>query len=192
MSDKKYQQTYRIPSTRYKSHAYDGGIYFVTICTENKEHYFGTIDDDSTVVLSEIGQFMTEQISKTKDLRQDIGAEIPVFVVMPNHVHLIVCIDGVAPIVHSPRRDALNASPLNASHQENNESANLFGPQRKNLASIIRGIKSSVTGFANKNDIKFAWQSRFHDRIVRDYHELNRIADYIENNPFNWKNDDYY
>lgn len=207
MTNSKFQNTYRIPSARYRQHAYDGGMYFVTICTENREHFFGTIDDNSTVVLSKIGKFVTEQILKTKDLRKDIDAEIPVYTIMPNHIHMIVCIDGIASTVHLPRRDALNASQLNTSqnqsdasiasllnvpHQEDDKPINKFGPQRQNLASIIRGIKSSVTRFAHDNNIPFAWQSRFHDRVIRDYNELNRIVDYIENNPFNWKKDKYY
>lgn len=174
MSDSKFQNTYRIPSARYKEHAYDGGMYFITICTAERQHYLGKIDDNSQIKLSEIGQCVTEQIVKTKELRKDIGAEIPVYVVMPNHIHLIVCIEG------QPHRD-VDENPTNR-----------FGPQRKNLSSIIRGIKASVTHFANQNNIPFAWQSRFHDRIIRDFNELNSIVDYIENNPYNWKNDEFY
>ena len=46
-----------------------------------------------------------------------------------------------------------------------------------------------ATHFARKNGIYFDWQPRFHDHIVRDQDELNRIAEYIENNPARWLTD---
>jgi REP element-mobilizing transposase RayT len=67
-----------------------------------------------------------------------------------------------------------------------------FGPQSKNLGSVIRGIKSAVTRFANENNIPFGWQSRYHDHIVRNQDEMNRIAEYIETNPIRWDNDCFY
>ncbi len=39
----KFQNKYRIPSARANWHDYNGGIYFITICTKNREHYFGEI-----------------------------------------------------------------------------------------------------------------------------------------------------
>ena len=63
---------------------------------------------------------------------------------------------------------------------------NKFGPQRKNLSSIIRGFKSAITTYARKNDIEFAWQSNYHDHIIRNEDELHRIREYIINNPQKW------
>ncbi len=69
---------------------------------------------------------------------------------------------------------------------ENVNRKNAFKPQSKNLASIIRGFKSSVTTYARKNNIQFDWQPRFHDRMIRNQAEFNRISNYILNNPMNW------
>ena len=82
---------------------------------------------------------------------------------MPNHLHGIIKIDRAN------------------KNQENNQAK--FGPQSGNLASVIRGYKSSVTIEARKTDTKFAWQARFHDRIIRDENELNNIIQYIYDNP---------
>ena len=106
MSDK-FQQKYRIPSARATFHNYDGGAYFVTICTEEMKHFFGEISN-MEMKYTEIGWYAVTQIEKTAKIRED-EAEIPVFVVMPNHIHLIVFID-------EPRRDASNASPITASN----------------------------------------------------------------------------
>ena len=68
-------------------------------------------------------------------------------------------------------------------------SANHFGPQSKNLASIMRGFKSAVTTTARELNISFGWQTRFHDHVIRDDDEFRRIAFYIEQNPMNWEKD---
>lgn len=59
------------------------------------------------------------------------------------------------------------------------------------LSVVIGGLKRSISKFANENNIPFAWQTRFHDHIVRNQDELNRIATYIENNVAQWQLDEY-
>ena len=63
---------------------------------------------------------------------------------------------------------------------------NKFGPQSQNLASVIRGFKSSVKRYANQNNIEFEWQTRYHDKIVRNEEALQAIRQYIKNNPKKW------
>jgi hypothetical protein len=69
----------------------------------------------------------------------------------------------------------------------NGDSKNKFGPQSKNLASIVRGFKIGVTKNARNIHADFAWQSRFHDHIIRNDESLEKIKDYIINNPLRWK-----
>jgi len=57
------------------------------------------------------------------------------------------------------------------------------------LSVTIGGIKSTVTKFAKEKGIDFAWQTRFHDHIIREQNQINRIVDYIENNPETWDTD---
>ena len=59
------------------------------------------------------------------------------------------------------------------------------------LAVTIGGIKSAVTKFAHENKLDFAWQTRFHDHIIGDSGEMNRIAKYIEKNIAQWESDRY-
>ena len=186
---------YNLPqrkSPRARWHDYSGADYFVTFCTKNRELYFGDVVDGQ-MALSEIGQWAVTQIEQTAIIRQD-DVEIPMYVVMPNHIHLMVVFNRVA-----LRRDASNASELNLSATMNSveisdaRGASLrFGPQSGNLPSVVRGIKSAVTKYAIEHDIPFAWQSRYHDHIVRNQLEMNRIADYIESNPMRWELDRFY
>jgi REP element-mobilizing transposase RayT len=176
-------------------HKYNGAEYFVTICTGGREHYFGEVHDGQTQ-LTAVGECLQQEIEKTKIVRCG-DVEIPLYVIMPNHVHMIV-------IIHGCRRDALNASAINAdargetdtgaNRETDARSASLqrFGPQSGNLGAVIRGIKSAVTRFARENGIPFAWQPRYHDRIVRNQNEMNRIAEYIEHNPARWESDCFY
>ena len=83
--------------------------------------------------------------------------------------------------------DALSASLQYQIYQ------NKFGPQKNNLSSIIRGFKSAVTGrIHDLGFIDFSWQERFHEHIIRDEKSLNKIRDYIIQNPIKWKYDKYY
>lgn len=201
---------YNLPqrkSPRARWHDYTGADYFVTFCTKKRELYFGDVIDGQ-MVLSEIGRWAVTQIEQTAIIRQN-DVEIPMFVVMPNHVHLIVVCsnivgghtryDGhtrcVPTNLAEPCRDASNASAseLFQSDTADARGASLrFGPQSGNLPSVVRGIKSAVTKYAIEHDIAFAWQSRYHDHIIRNQLEMNRIADYIENNPMCWELDRFY
>ena len=64
---------------------------------------------------------------------------------------------------------------------------NKFGPQSKNVSSVIRGFKSSVTTKARKmGNNQFEWQSLYYDSIVRTEREFYIVQKYIKNNPKNW------
>ena len=185
MDETKYKGRYRISSARAWWHQYNGGTYFVTICTKNREHLFGEIKD-GVITLSMIGEYLNQQILSTPQVRPDMNLEIPTFTIMPNHVHLLVVIgENVynTPVDYVSEQKCMDS--LDALE-------NSFSPQRKNLASVIRGIKTATTSFALKNDIWFGWQTRYHDHIVRNIEELNAIACYIENNIAKWKEDEFY
>lgn len=68
-----------------------------------------------------------------------------------------------------------------------------FQNQGKNtVSSIVGGYKSAVTKHTNRLGLKHAWQSRFHDHIIRNDAEYQRISEYIINNPTNWKDDKFF
>ena len=205
MSDLKYKDKYRIPSARATWHDYDGGIYFITICTKYREHDFGEIEDGK-MLLSEIGahtQTCIEEITQHNPY-----AEIPLHVIMPNHLHLIVVID-YDKTPHDKRAvDVITMSVETfpeTSHDKTmaKETFQETSLQEKTpieratqmqswLSVVIRQFKQSITRFANENNIEFAWQTRFHDHIIRDNDEMNGITNYIENNVANWKEDNFY
>jgi putative transposase len=187
-----FADKYRITSSRLQSWNYaNAGMYFITICTKNRECYFGEILNSPAETQSiaslrptEIGKIANDEWFKTPQLRPDMNLELGAFVVMPNHIHGIICI-GNNEYNRGERRDAMHGVPIP-------EYKNQFAPQFKNIASIIRGYKSAVTTFARKNNIEFDWQSRFHDHIIRSKDEYERISSYIISNPAKWMQDKFY
>ncbi len=70
---------------------------------------------------------------------------------------------------------------------------NRFGPQRKNLASIMRGFKSACTKqIRHTAEPNFYWQERYHDHIIRDNQTYWKIRNYIIHNPENWQDDRFF
>lgn len=204
MSDNKFNNKYRIPSARWADWDYGNeGAYFVTICTKHREHYFGEIIN-SEMQYTELGKIAMHEWLKSAELRPDMQLDMTCFQVMPNHIHGIVVIgkncrdamhgvsigDGDVDV-----RDAMHGVSMGDGDGDFKDAmhgvftANEFGPQSKNLASIMRGFKSAVTMQARKLNITFEWQTRFHDRVIRDDEEFRKIAGYIEQNPDNWEKD---
>ena len=173
----KFQNKYRIPTARAQWHGYDGGIYFVTICTAERLHWFGEIMD-SQMRLSDIGRIAYDNFANATAYYPH--AEIPLFTVMPNHIHAIVIINGN----NGNGRDAINRVSTTPTTISRNPM--IF----RSLGTVIRGVKARISRAAHQNRIPFAWQSRFHDRIIRNQEELNRIAEYIETNAAKWNSDE--
>jgi len=83
----KFRNRYRIPSARMRSWDYShDGMYFITICTHNRECFFGKIINKE-MHLTGIGEITEQQWVKTPEMRPDMNLELDVFVVMPNHFH---------------------------------------------------------------------------------------------------------
>ena len=138
--------------------------------------------------LSAIGFIAEQEWGKTFDIRTDMNLQRGEFVVMPNHIHGIMIIGENQYNTGRGAMHGASTTPVDQTHAPNNR----FGPQSKNLASIVRGFKSAVTKNARLIQAHFAWQPRFHDHIIRNDAEYQRIADYIMANPSRWKEDTFY
>lgn len=149
---------------RAEFHDYSGGDYFITICTREKQHFFGKIKNGE-MIYSQIGKFAYEALDTLSSHYS--YAEVPLFVIMPNHIHAIIAI--------RERADAPGCIPT----------------IRTALGVVVGGYKQSVTRFARRNNIEFGWQKRFHDHIIRGVIDGNKIADYIDTNVARWDTDCY-
>ena len=198
LSDK-FQNKYRIPSARASWWDYNkNGAYFVTICTAHRVKYFGETTTESTENLKEAGHALSLSLSETGKMAHKFWLEIPShfpfvgldqFVIMPNHVHGII-------IINKPDDIHIDNSVNTVNTVETGHALSLphyrFRNQGKNTVSAIVGsFKSATTRWCNENGYEFGWQTRFHDRIIRTDAELDRIREYIVNNPANWLKDKF-
>jgi REP element-mobilizing transposase RayT len=188
----RFRGKYRTDSSRLQHWDYSWpGLYYVTVCTKNKAKYFGEIEDKQ-MRLSRFGKIAEKHWLRTFTLRKDMNLTMGEYVVMPNHFHAII---GIGENSYNSGKDFPNGGLFegrDAKHRVSTGSKNKFGPQSKNLGSIMRGFKSAVTTSARKLGLKFAWQPRYHDHIIRDEKSYDRIRNYIRNNPKNWEEDSEY
>jgi len=200
-----FQNKYRVQSCRLKGWDYAlAGYYFITICTKNRIDFFGEIKN-GRMVLSQIGEITKEEWIKTALIRKNVILDE--FIIMPNHIHGIVIINNddrqnqpekigeIIKSIESVEVEAHCNAPLRPEHQTDNvlhfktEYKNKFGPQRNNLASIVRGYKGVTTKKIKKINGDFAWQNRYYDHIIRNEQSLYKIREYIFNNPLKWGSD---
>lgn len=190
--DELFQNKYRVDSTRILDRDYSlPGLYFVTICTENRKIFFSRVVDKK-MVLNQIGEMADKFWKEIPEHFNNV--ELGRHVVMPNHVHGIIKIVDDYDIMDGKRsRDARSrvSTPV---PMVDFEFRNKFGPLRKkSLSSIIHAYKSSVKRWCNKNNFSyFKWQPRFHEHIIKNEKTLENINDYILNNPHNWEYDRNY
>jgi len=200
----KFQNKYRIPSARHPHWDYRwAGAYFITICTQNRIHYFGEIQN-GVMNLSNVG--VIADILWHEIPHHAKNVELGAFVVMPNHIHGILILTGNDDDTNNDNVNvetghALSLPPTDKSTDKSTEINSIektIGQQRfqnigkNSISSIIGSYKSAVTKHAHRLGFEFAWQTRFHDHIIRDEKSFNTISNYIINNPVNWKEDKFF
>lgn len=177
-------------SPRAKFLDYDGGAYFITICTRKRSCYFGEIYDGE-MRLSKIGKFAELQLSSASGFCREI--DVPLFTVMPNHIHAIVVVT---------RRDMPSACVQPPAFIDGNLLQRAPNPMSRanptcqrhvpTLSRYISSFKGSVTKYAKSQGLDFGWQSRYHDHFIRGVHDGNKISEYIINNVAAWREDCFF
>lgn len=218
-------QKHHRKSIRLKGYDYSqAGLYFITICTQNREHYFGEIQNGK-MILSPMGVLADILWYEIPHHTQFVA--LGDFVVMPNHIHGILVIDkpddvidgtlpggtlpdiGTLPVgtlhVGTLPVGTLHATSLQQPQQPQqphatslpqqppkNQNMSDISPKSNTVSAIIRSYKSAVTFHGNRLGFNNGWQPRFHDHIIRNDAEYQRISDYIITNPENWREDKFY
>lgn len=154
------------------------GYYFLTMCAYNRENLFGKVID-GVMILNEFGNILKNELLKTEEIRKEI--KIDSYVIMPNHLHLVIQIDIVTD--KESIQDDINVGT-------NGRSSKRMQP--KSISSFVSGFKSVCTKLVNaiRNSPGMpVWQQSFYEHIIRNEKELNEIRKYIEYNPLNWEKD---
>jgi putative transposase len=199
MSDK-YKGIYRGQTFRLQHWDYGSeGLYFITICTQNREHFFGEINDGN-MILSEIGDMAHKNWIEITNQYSFI--KLGNFVIMPNHVHGILEIDKSVDNIGTVDncRDAINRVPtiINPNDSPNSNEINggfagIKNPMfHENISRVIRWYKGRCSFEMRKINPNFKWQSLFHDHVIRNQQAFKKIQQYIIDNPKNWKDDRFH
>lgn len=189
MTKSLFKDKYRVESTRLPNRNYAAnGWYFVTICTRDRIHCFGNVIN-SEMQLSVIGQIAQQFWADIPN--HFVNTYIDTYVIMPDHVHGIIVIDRPSPVVET-LQCVVETLHCNVSTTQRQFMSDI-SPKAGSLGTIVRSYKSAVTRWCGKNGFdNFRWQPRFYDHIIRADGSLDRIREYIINNPAKWgkhKND---
>ena len=174
-----HEALHRHRSIRLRDYDYaHAGAYFITACTHARQCIFGEI----------IGGIM--QLSDFGAAAQECWRAIPehspyvdldAFIVMPNHVHGIVTITV----------GARHAVPL---HNATSVPAAFGKPLAGSLATIVGSFKSATTKRVNElrgTPAAPVWQRNYHEHVIRNDRDLDRIRQYITENPVRWADDEF-
>ncbi|MCL2760890.1 MAG: hypothetical protein FWD70_04495 [Desulfuromonadales bacterium] len=187
------------------------GLYFITICTYEREPLFGGIAN-AEMSLSKAGAIAAETWLEISARFSNV--ELHDFIIMPNHVHGIIEIVGarfIAPDINPISINDSNEGMINSNECSMNPDEDVmyngainraptgggFAGEKNpmhhmNLARIIRWYKGRTTHECRKAEFSFAWQRNYYEHIIRDEEDLNRVTEYIRVNPCRWNEDRFY
>jgi len=155
---------------RLKQYDYSSaGAYFVTICTESRRQILSYIvggdvlDAPKNVELSPYGEIAEKYINQLNDFYDDV--KIDRYVIMPNHIHIMLFVSG---------NGASRTSPPTRQH------------------SAVSQFVSTFKRFCNKEYGKNIWQRNFYDHIIRNREDYEEHIKYIYENPMKWYYDELY
>ena len=172
---------YNRRSIRLQDYDYSqSGAYFVTVCTKNNECLLGNVINGETV-LSPIGKIAQEYLINIPNHFKNV--RLDTFVIMPNHIHLLIYNEGVQ--LNAPTPDNRNNNVQFNSQVKNYYSH--ISPKKNTLSVIIRTYKSALVQWCRNNNYEsFEWQRGYYDHIIRNEEECNKIREYIINNAAKW------
>ena len=167
-------------SIRLKGYDYSqAGLYYVTICCQDKIYRFGKIDEGK-MILNENGQIVQ---TVWDELPQHYNhVELGEFVIMPNHIHGIIIINAN---VGAGLKPAPTGTTTNHGLPEIVRALKTFSARKIN-ANVGAGLKPAPTHGEK------IWQRNYWEHIIRNEKSHQRIANYIINNPMNWNKDKFH
>lgn len=145
------------------------GVYFLTLCTQNRlpilsEIVGRGIPDAPLIQLSETGRCVQDAMDYLAG--HDAQIQIAASVIMPNHVHILLCVCG--------------------------EGNGASGDARALLGCACRVLSPLSSATPTACAARPLWQASYHDHIIRDENDLLNHWSYIKHNPARWAEDEYH
>jgi len=156
---------------RLKDYDYSSaGMYFLTVCVNDRHEMLGkVVVDDAHIVqqftqLSGQGKIVQKYIENINLVYDDVLVDK--YVIMPNHIHMIIVLG----------------------YTSENWTMWASSTTKVPISNIIRSFKVLVS-----KEIGFSiFQRSYHDHIIRNESEYQKIWQYIDTNPAKWEEDKYY
>ena len=187
---------------RAEWHDYNSGIYFVTICSKDKQHIFGKIKD-SIMILSDIGKIVEHWILDISNHHTNV--ELWNHVIMPNHIHMVINLATPPPV------GTRYIASAQAMHNAGQNMGCLRAPRHGepcedfhhncSLAVVVGTFKAAVTrlmrtrciaSLRRQQQIQTVWQPRYHEHIIRNQRAFENIMNYVDTNIEKWSHDCFY
>ena len=211
----KFKNKYRVESHRRPNWDYSANaLYFLTIVTQNRVCNLGKIVNNE-MILSDFGNIVETEWHKSFDIRKELFLDE--FIIMPNHLHAIVEIDN-RDVNDTPDNENVNDDVDTHGRAylppppDVDTSVRPYQPYQpikrnppirlpKSISSFMAGFKSAVNtkidDYIDEKQLKIPkynrnnhfFQPNYHDHIIRNEVEYQRIKNYIINNPANWEKD---
>ena len=156
---------------RLKDYDYcSNGAYFITVCTKDRKNIFWNkeqpdfVGEDiilpsENVQLSPHGKIVEEAVNAIPEHYPHI--ELLQYVIMPNHIHMILFIPyDNGRMISSP--------------------------------TSILTVVGQMKRYISKKIGAAIWQKSFHDHVIRDKNDYEKISKYIYENPIKWQYDCFY
>jgi len=185
-----HRRSIRLPAYDYAQ----AGAYFVTICVQNRECLLGEVIEGQ-MILSGPGQMVETVWPELPQHYPNVQADA--FVVMPNHIHGIIILVGAGAPPHIGHVGAGPcACPGVAPTVDDSGRPQGVAPTLS-LPDVVHRFKSLTTAKYRRNVLQDGWppfpgrlwQRNYYERVIRDDEELNRIREYIIDNPARWTED---
>ncbi len=209
-------------SIRLKGYDYSqAGLYFITICVQNRECLFGNIDvgvslvdtqneNAPEMILNNAGKMVEKEWLNLKNRFPNI--ELHEYIVMPNHFHGILEIVGATLVVAQndvPQNDDGDndntpngriTNDIISDNQTEKGQPQGIAPTAKTIGDMMDAFKSITTveyirGVKNLGWQPFdgkLWQRNYYEHIIRNEKSYQTISNYIINNPAKWQEDKFY
>ena len=181
-------------SIRLKGYDYSlAGLYFITICCDDRICRFGHIVGEglapSQMILNEYGIIAYNEWGKLAERFQNF--ELDVFQIMPNHMHGII-------VLNEHVGATLAVAPNNGVAPNNDANIWAGASPAPTVSDIVGAYKSLVSNgcleiYKSKNEtMGKLWQRNYYEHIIRNEQSYQTISNYIINNPAKWQEDKFY
>ncbi len=184
-------------SIRLKGYDYSqAGLYFITICCQNREHLFGEIKNGE-MILNDAGQMIENEWLNLKNRFPTI--ELHEYITMPNHFHGILEIvratlvvapnEGIETIEEGQPQGTAPTTIVPTTTATNKTIGDMMDAFKSiTTVQYIRGVKN----LGWKPFVGKIWQRDYYEHIIRNEQAYDNISNYIINNPKKWDADKFH